>query len=105
MGHSCICQLPCYERLNGAVNVLPRPLQDVVDLVAGVRLVGVLHREARLLPTGKEVLVVVLGTVVVVVIVVGVSVAATRRLQVSQRPGARHTPLRGLSTAGRSLRR
>ena len=69
------------------------PLEDVVDVVARIRLVGVLHRKPRLLPSCKEVLVLVVLVVIRVVIIVSVSVSATARLQVLERPQTRHAAL------------
>src|SRR5690242_3161593 len=70
------------------------PLQDVVDVVARVRLVGVLHRKPRLLSSCKEVLVLVVLVVVTrVIVIVSVSVSATARLQVLERPQTRHAAL------------
>jgi hypothetical protein len=60
------------------IHVLSCSLQDVVDLVARVRLVGILNGKTRLLTTGKEVLVLVVFLVIVVlVVVVSVSMSAT----------------------------
>src|SRR5690242_4572384 len=86
------------------VSLLSRPLEDVVDVIARVRLVGVLHSKPRLLSSSKEVLVlVVLIVVIVVVIVMSVSMSsssATRR-QVLERPQPRNTSLlRRLSLCG-----
>ena len=81
------------------------PLEDVVDVVARIRLVGVLHRKPRLLPSCKEVLVLVVGVVIIVVVIVGVSVSATARcLQVPQRASTCHTSLCRLSTSSSRLR-
>jgi hypothetical protein len=56
---------------------LPRPLQDVVDVVPRVCLVGVLHSEPRLLSSSEEVLVLVVLVVLIgVIVVVGMSVSA-----------------------------
>jgi hypothetical protein len=61
-----------------SIDLLSCSLQDVVDLVARVRLVGILNGKTRLLTTGKEVLVLVVFLVIVVlVVVVGVSMSAT----------------------------
>lgn len=86
------------------LSLLSRSLEDVVDVIARIRLVGVLHSEPRLLSSGKEVLVlVVLIVVVVIVIVMSVSMSsssATRR-QVLERPQPRNASLlRRLSLCG-----
>lgn len=55
---------------------LPRPLQDVVDVVPRVCLIGVLHSEPRLLSSSEEVLVLIALILVRVIVIVSVSVTA-----------------------------